>query len=84
MSGLQNYPILPLDLPSPLNIGMGMEIDPVTGKLIFAYADREIPELGTYIEFRAEIDCLCAGSCCPQHGKLGWAFPARVQVFDKY
>lgn len=84
MIALQNYPILPLDIPSPVNIGMGMEIAPKTGKLIFAYTKKEPPEPGTYIEFRAEMDCLCVGSCCPQHGnKLGFAEPIQVQVFDK-
>lgn len=83
MMALQNYPILPVDIPSPLNIGMGMEINPKTGQLIFAYTKQEPPELGTHIEFRAEMDCLCAGSCCPQHGKLGWAAPIRVQLFSE-
>lgn len=83
MNALQNYPSLPLDIPSPFNIGQSMDIEPATGKLIWALLDRDIPEPGTYIDLRAEMNCLCAVSNCPCMGKLGYAKPARIQIFDK-
>lgn len=86
MNALQDYPIMPLDIPAPFNIGQSMDIEPTTGKFIFAGLDRDIPEPGTYIELRAEMDCLCAGSNDPGLGKLAGKYcakPIRVQIFDE-
>jgi len=85
MNALQNYPIMPLDIPAPFNICQSMDIEPVTGKLIWVVLDRDIPDPGTHIDLRAEMNCLCAGSNCPQMGKAGGysAKPIRVQIFDK-
>lgn len=83
MNALQNYPIIPLDLPAPFNICQSEDIDPKTGQLIHVWQTRDIPEPGTHIDFRAEMDCLCAGSVGPGQGKLGYAKPMLVQIFDK-
>jgi uncharacterized protein YcgI (DUF1989 family) len=83
MTALQNYPITPLDIPAPLNIGQSMDIDAKTGIMTHAWADRDRPDPGTYIDLRAEMDCLCAGSADPGMGKVGRAGqPVRVQIFD--
>ncbi len=85
MNGLQNYPIMPLDIPAPFNIGQSMDINPTTGVMSWALIDRDIPQPGTFIDLRAEMNCLCAGSNCPQTGKAGGysAKPVRVQIYDK-
>jgi hypothetical protein len=87
MTALQNYPIMPLDIPAPLNIGQHMEIDE-KGKLKWAVIDKhkELFEPAPYIDLRAEMDCLCAASCDPGMGKLGSSKgfvskPIRVQLF---
>jgi uncharacterized protein YcgI (DUF1989 family) len=84
MNGLQNYPIIPLDIPAPFNIGQSMDIDPDTGLMKWRLFDRDIPEPGTCIELRAEMNCLCAGSNCPQIGKAGGysAKPIRIQIIE--
>ncbi|MFQ5829151.1 MAG: DUF1989 domain-containing protein [Candidatus Methylomirabilia bacterium] len=61
------------DIPSPFNVFQTMQIDAETGKLGIL-PGRSKP--GDYIEFRAEMNCLCALSACPCGGK-----PSRVQVF---
>jgi uncharacterized protein YcgI (DUF1989 family) len=82
MTAVQNYPIVPLDIPSPLNIGQYMQIDAKTGMMSHAWVDH-IPEPGTHLDLRAEMDCLCAASADPGMGKAGRpGQPVRVQVFD--
>lgn len=81
-SALAEYPILPADIPSPFNIGQSEEIDPKTGRLIPVWRDRDIPDPGTHIDLVAEVDCLCAGSCAPGQGKMGYAKPIRVEIFN--
>ena len=39
MTALQNYPIIPLDIPAPLNIGQHMELDE-KGRLKWALFDK--------------------------------------------
>jgi uncharacterized protein YcgI (DUF1989 family) len=89
MTALQNYPIVPLDIPSPLNIGQHMEVDN-NGRLKWAVIDRhkELFNPTPHIDLRAEMDCLCAASCDPGMGKLGSskgfvASPIQIQVFDE-
>ena len=60
------------DVPSPLNVFQTMRIDLATGALAIE-PGRSKP--GDYIEFRAEMNCLCALSACPCGGKS-----SRVQV----
>lgn len=88
MNALQNYPIIPGDIPSPFNIGQHMELDD-KGTLNWAVIDKhkELFEPVPHIDLRAEIDCLCAASCDPGMGKLGaskgfYAKPIRIQVFE--
>jgi uncharacterized protein len=83
MNALQNYPIIPLDLPAPFNIAQSEDVDPKTGQLIHVWQTRDIPEPGTHIDLRAEMDVLCAGSVGPGQGKLGYAKPMLIQVFDE-
>ena len=82
IGALQKYPILPMDIPSPFNIAQSEEIDPVTGRFIPRWRDRDIPEPGTHIDLVAEVDCLCAGSNAAGQGKLGYAKPITVQIFE--
>lgn len=88
MTALQNYPIIPLDIPAPLNIGQHMELD-AHGRLKWALLDkhRELFEPAPHIDLRAEMDLVCAASCDPGMGKLGAARgfhsrPIRIQVFQ--
>jgi uncharacterized protein len=82
ITALQNYPILNVDIPAPLNIGQSMDIDK-DGNMTHAWVDRDRPKPGTYVELRAEMDLLCAGSADPGMGKPGRpGQPIRVQVFS--
>ncbi len=89
MTALQNYPIMPLDIPAPLNIGQHMELDD-KGNLHWAVfaKHKELFDPIPHIDLRAEMNCLCAASCDPGSGKLGsskgfYSKPIRVEVFDK-
>jgi len=89
MTALQNYPIIPLDIPAPLNIGQHMELDE-NGNLIWAVfaKHKELFEPVPHIDLRAEMNCLCAASCDPGSGKLGsskgfYPKPIRIQVFEQ-
>jgi uncharacterized protein YcgI (DUF1989 family) len=88
MTALQNYPIIPLDIPAPLNIGQHMELDE-NGNLIWAVfaKHKELFDPVPHIDLRAEMNCLCAASCDPGSGKLGgskgfYPKPIRIQVFE--
>jgi uncharacterized protein YcgI (DUF1989 family) len=59
---LATYGIAPEDVPSPFNLNQHMEIDGVTGRM--EHTTRR-PELGSYVELRAERDLLVAFSACP-------------------
>ncbi len=69
MTALQNYPIIPLDIPAPLNIGQHMELDE-RGNLIWAVfaKHQELFDPVPHIDLRAEMTCLCAASCDPGSG----------------
>jgi uncharacterized protein len=90
MTALQNYPIIPLDIPAPFNIGQHMTIDPATGKMTSAYRRDNHHSMfnpAPHIDLRADMNCLCAASCDPGAGKLGafrgfYAKPVHVQIFD--
>lgn len=72
---LKPWGIPPEDIPSPCNVFQTMRIDPATGELGIL-PGRSKP--GDYIEFRAEMNCLCALSACPCGGKA-----SRVQVWTE-
>ena len=74
---LHPYSIAPEDIPSPFNIFQTMEIDGSTGKMTLG---RTKPEPGTYVELKAEMNCLVAISACPE-GARGRNL--KVQVFDE-
>jgi uncharacterized protein len=53
------------DIPSPFNIFQTMVIDGKTGSMIHKGIH---PKPGTYVEMRAEMDCLVGLSACPEGG----------------
>ena len=81
MTALQNYPILPVDIPAPLNLFQHMEIAPDGRMIDRRHRDRPGPGKPAQVDFRAEMDCLVALSACPESNGKGK--PLRVQVFDK-
>ncbi len=78
---LKGYDIAPENIPSPLNIFQGMEIEMPGGKLIWRLRENE-PEPGKFhrIDLRAEMNCYCAVSACPA---MGTGQAIKVQVFDE-
>ena len=80
MSGLQNYPILPMDIPSPFNLFTHMEIDTEGRLLDRRHRDRPEPGRPAHIDFRAEMNCLVGISACPESNNRGK--PAQVQIFN--
>jgi len=74
---LEPYNIEPEDIPSPFNIFQTMEIDGHTGRMDLG---RTKPEPGTYVQLRAEMNCLVAISACPEGAR---GRPVRVQVFEE-
>ena len=78
MNALQNYPILPVDIPSPLNLFQSVEISR-SGKMIDRRnRDRHDANDPAQILFRAEMNCLVALSACPETNNKGKA--VRVQL----
>lgn len=73
---LKPYHIPPEDIPSPFNIFQTMVIDGKTGHMEHK-GIRPVP--GTFVELRAEMDCLVAVSACPETG-LGKEI--RVKILD--
>ncbi|HLI27443.1 MAG TPA: urea carboxylase-associated family protein [Chloroflexota bacterium] len=59
---LAPWGIPPEDIPSPFNVFQHLHIDCTTGAMRNTTVR---PRPGTYIEFRAEMDLLCALSACP-------------------
>lgn len=81
INGLQNYPILPVDIPAPINLFQHMEITP-DGKMIDRrHRDRPEPGKPAHVDLRAEMNCLVALSACPETNGKGK--PQRVQIFDE-
>ena len=79
IDGLKGWKISDNDIPSPFNINQNVSIDPKTG-LMLNLAVR--PRPGSYIDMRAEMDCLVAVSSCPDlwaGGKQG----IQVQVYQE-
>ena len=50
------------ETPSPLNLWMNI---PADGEGNTAWCE-PVSKPGDYVVFRAEMDCICAMSCCPQ------------------
>ena len=63
---LKPWKIAKEDIPSPLNIFQTMVINAKTGAMRYAMI-RPKPE--TYIDLRAEMDCLVGISACPEGGR---------------
>ncbi len=63
---LRPWTIAKADIPSPLNIFQTMVIDGKSGSMRYSMTR---PKAGTYIELRAEMDCLVGISACPEGGR---------------
>jgi uncharacterized protein YcgI (DUF1989 family) len=78
IEALKPWNIPPYDIPSPFNLFQTVIIDPKTGLMVNSTTR---PKPGTYIDLRAEIDCLVAMSSCPDlwaGGKQG----IQVQIYE--
>ncbi|MFC2013941.1 DUF1989 domain-containing protein [Chloroflexota bacterium] len=74
---LKPWNIAPEDIPSPFNIFQTMLIDGSTGQIEFTNIG---PRPGTYIELRAEMNCLIAVSACPHANKGG---RIKIEVYEE-
>lgn len=63
---LRPWNIAPEDIPSPLNVFQTMEIDGKTGSMRYSLTR---PDPGTYMDLRAEMNCLVGISACPEGGR---------------
>lgn len=63
---LKPYKVAKEDVPSPLNIFQTMVINAKTGSMRYAMTR---PTQGTYMDLRAEMDCLVGISACPEGGR---------------
>jgi len=54
----------PEEIPPNMNLFMNIPLDPVTGLF---YIEEPVTRPGDYIELRAEIDCVCALTACPDN-----------------
>jgi len=67
------------DIPSPLNLFQTVDIDTQTGLMVNSTTR---PKPGTYVEFRAEMDCIIAISSCPDLW-AGGTQGLQVQVYEE-
>ncbi len=63
---LAPWKIAKADIPSPLNIFQTMVINGKSGTMRYAMIR---PKPGTYMDLRAEMDCLVGISACPEGGR---------------
>lgn len=78
---LEPWGIRPEDIPSPFNLFQTMKIDPVKGTIEHTSI---IPKPGTYIDLKAEMDCLVAVSACPNPSKwVPEAQEPRVRIYEE-
>lgn len=76
---LKSWNIPPYDIPSPFNLFQTVSIDPRTGLMLNTTIR---PKPGTYVDLRAEMNCLVAISSCPDlwgGGEQG----LQVQVYEE-
>lgn len=59
---LAPYGIVQGNIPDPMNVFMNIPFNPQRGMF---YIDEPVSRPCDYVEFRAEMDCLCALSACP-------------------
>jgi len=76
----------PEDIPPNMNIFMNIPVNPATGLF---YIEEPVTRPGDYIEFRAEMDCICALTACPENviSKCNGTpphppKPLQVQIFN--
>lgn len=78
IEALKPWKIPPYDIPSPFNLFQTVTIDSKTGLMLNSTTR---PKPGTYVDFRAEMDCLAAISSCPDlwaGGEQG----IQVQIYE--
>jgi uncharacterized protein YcgI (DUF1989 family) len=76
---LNDYDIIPEDIPSPFNLFQSIEIDK-QGKFLWRIDDyRPEPGKPATATLRAEMNCLVAVSACPEMGKRT-ARPVKIQL----
>ena len=81
IEALKDWDIAPEDIPSPFNLYQTMRINGNTGKMEFeVFPVKPKPVPGTYVELRAEMNCLAAMSACPQSG---YGEPIRVKIYSE-
>ena len=78
-NAVDDYDIIPEDIPSPFNLFQSLEID-ADGKFSWRIDDHR-PEPGrpAAITFQADMNCLVAVSACPEMGKVT-ARPVKIQL----
>jgi len=68
------------DIPSPLNLFQTMRIDAKTGAIEYAEVGTHDRSPGSYVDLKAEMDCLVALSACPEGGRA--KTPVHVQIYE--
>lgn len=81
MAGVRDYPVLPIDIPSPLNLFQYMDIQPDGRMIDRRHEFRPEPGKPAHVDFRAEMNCLVGLSACPETNMKGQA--VHVYVFDE-
>jgi uncharacterized protein len=74
---LEQYGIIPEDIPSPFNLNQHMKIDGATGRMEHTQTR---PAPGNYMDLRAEMDLLVAFSACPDLPVGGK--PVDVMIYE--
>lgn len=77
-AALKPWNIPPEDIPSPFNLFQTMIIDGKTGRM--SYSNTK-PKPGTYVDMRAEMDCLVAVSACPEAGFA--RDPVQITIYEE-
>lgn len=75
---LKPWNIPPEDIPSPFNLFQTMIIDGETGRMSYSNIK---PKPGTYVDMKAEMDCLVAVSACPEAGFA--RHPVQIMIYEE-
>jgi uncharacterized protein YcgI (DUF1989 family) len=77
---LKTWKVAAEDIPNPLNLFQTMDIDGKTGTMKFSQVESHDRSPGSYVDLRAEMDCLVALSACPEGGRT--KTPTQVQIYE--
>ena len=80
-AAMRDLGVVAHEAPSPLNLWMNIPVD-ARGNTGWG---EPVSKPGDHVVFRAEMDCICAMSCCPQDIlpiNKGKTVEAHFQVFD--